>query len=79
MLEELVKRSPQLGWNQEPAVERSRCERCGSVLVSRGKQSRWLQTSGGEQVEVARGDGTWPQCGQGLFPSMKTSTWAPVG
>ncbi len=68
MLEELVKMSPQADWSQAPAESRPRCERCGSVLVSRGKQSRWLQTSGGEQVQLERSYGTCPQCGQGLFP-----------
>lgn len=68
MLEELVKMSPQADWSQAPAEQRPRCERCGNVLVSRGKQSRWLQTSGGEQVQVERSYGTCPQCGQGLFP-----------
>lgn len=48
MLEELVKRSPQVGWNQEPTVERPRCERCGSVLVSRSK------AAGCKPVEVSR-------------------------
>ncbi len=68
MLEELVKMSPQADWSQAPAESRPRCERCGSMLVSRGKQSRWLQTSGGEQVQLERSYGTCPQCGQGLFP-----------
>lgn len=68
MLEELVQMSPQADWSQAPGESRPKCERCGSVLVSRGKQSRWLQTSGGEQVQVERSYGTCPQCGQGLFP-----------
>jgi len=68
MLEELVKMSPQADWSQAPAESRPKGERCGNVLVSRGKQSRWLQTSRGEQVQVERSYGTCPQCGQGLFP-----------
>lgn len=68
MLEELVQMSPQADWSQAAIEERPRCEHCGNPLVSRGKQSRWLQTTGGEQVEVERGYGTCPQCGQGLFP-----------
>lgn len=68
MLEELVKMSPHADWSQSPAEDRPTCERCGKPLESRGKRSRWLQTSGGEQVEIKRTYGTCPQCGQGLFP-----------
>ncbi len=68
MLEELARMSPQADWSQTPQEDRPRCERCGDVLVSRGKQNRWLQTSGGELLELERSDGTGPQCGQGLFP-----------
>ncbi len=68
MLEALVKMSPQADWKQAAAESRPRCESCGAVLVSRGKQRRWLQTSGGQQVERERSYGTCPACGQGLFP-----------
>ena len=47
------------------------CERCDKPLVSRGKQRRQLQTSGGEHVEIERSYGTCPDCGQGLFPLDK--------
>lgn len=68
MLEELVKMSPQADWSATPKQERPVCERCGKALVSRGKQRRQLQTSGGQQVEIERSYGTCPECGQGLFP-----------
>lgn len=68
MLEELVRMSPQADWSQSPQESRPRCEQCGEVLVSRGKRSRWLQTSGGQHVQIERSYGTCPQCGQGLFP-----------
>lgn len=68
MLEELVKMSPQTDWSATPKQERPVCERCGKALVSRGKQRRQLQTSGGQQVEIERSYGTCPECGQGLFP-----------
>jgi hypothetical protein len=68
MLEELVKMSPQADWKQTAAEIRPRSERGGAVVVSRGKQRRWLQTSGGQQVELERSYGTCPACGQGLFP-----------
>src|SRR5215831_5323744 len=67
MLEELVKMSPQADWSQASHESRPKCERCGEVLVSRGKRSRWLQTTGGALVQLERGYGTCPQCGQGLF------------
>src|ERR1700704_3946600 len=68
MLEDLVKMSPQADWSQGPQEQRPRCERCGEPLESRGKRRRWLQTSGGQQVQLDRSYGTCPQCGQGLFP-----------
>jgi len=68
MLEDLVKMSPQADWSQGPEESRPICEQCGKPLQSRGKRSRWLQTSGGQAVEIERSDGTCPECGQGLFP-----------
>lgn len=68
MLEELVKMSKEADWSEAPKEERPVCERCGKPLVSRGKQRRQLQTSGGQQVEIERSYGTCPDCGQGLFP-----------
>lgn len=68
MLEDLVQMSAQADWSQAPKEQRPRCEQCGEVLVSRGKRSRWLQTSGGQQMQLERSYGTCPQCGQGLFP-----------
>jgi hypothetical protein len=68
MLEELVNMSPQADWSEAPKEERPVCERCSKPLVSRGKQRRQLQTSGGQQVEIERSYGTCPECGQGLFP-----------
>src|SRR5215472_12750950 len=52
MLEELVNMSPQADWNAIPKEERPVCERCGKPLVSRGKQRRQFQSSGGEHVEI---------------------------
>jgi RNase P subunit RPR2 len=71
MLEDLVKMSPQADWRASPKEERPVCERCGKPLVSRGKQRRQLQTSGGQQGESERSDGTCPDGGQGLFPLDK--------
>ena len=68
MLEELATMSFQADWSQTPKEDRPTCEHCQTPLVSRGKQSRWLQTSGGQQVKLERQYGTCPQCGQGIFP-----------
>jgi hypothetical protein len=68
MLEDLAKRSPQADWSQLPKEQRPTCEQCGTALVSRGKQSRWLQSSGGQHIEIERGYGTCPPCGQGIVP-----------
>ena len=55
-------------WSQRPEAERPRCATCGTVLVARGEQARWLQTSGGEAIKLSRTYGTCPQCGEGFFP-----------
>lgn len=68
MLEELVKMSSQAEWSEAAEEEKPRCEQCGERLVSRGKRSRSVQTSGGKQIEIERSYGTCPKCGQGLFP-----------
>jgi RNase P subunit RPR2 len=68
MLEDLARMSSQADWIQSPKEQRPTCEQCGTPLVSRGKQKRRLQTTGGQQVELERGYGTCPQCGQGIFP-----------
>jgi len=71
MLEDLAKMSPQADWSHLPNEHRPRCEQCGLTLVSRGKQSRWLQRCGGHRIEIERTDGTCPQGGQGIFPLEK--------
>jgi transposase len=67
MLEDLVQMSPQADWRQAPEEKRPLCEQRGKALQNRGKRSRWLQTSGGQQVEIERSYRTCPDCGQGLF------------
>jgi RNase P subunit RPR2 len=68
MLEDLARMSAQADWSQTPKAQRPKCEHCGTLLVSRGKQKRQLQTSGGQHVQLERSYGTCPQCGQGIFP-----------
>ena len=55
-------------WGELPEEERPTCPTCGKALWARGKQTRSLQTTGGEAVELTRTYGTCPTCGVGFFP-----------
>lgn len=68
LIQELVQQGEAGEWSEAPPEARPRCERCGTVLVSRGQQTRWVQTNGGEALKLERRYGTCPDCGQGLFP-----------
>ncbi len=68
LIQELVQMGEVGDWSTAPPEARPRCERCGTVLLARGKQTRWLQTNGGEAVQLERSYGTCPECGQGIFP-----------
>jgi hypothetical protein len=68
LIQELVQIGEAGDWSEGPPEARPRCERCGTVLLSRGKQTRWLQTNGGEALKLERSYGTGPDCGQGIFP-----------
>ena len=70
MLEDAVRMSEQAEWSQDPQDQRPRCEHCGMPRLSRGKQTRFLQTNGGQDVKLERTYGTCPQCGQGVFPPL---------
>ena len=68
LIQEVAQMGAEEEWSQQPEEERPRCAMCGTPLVSRGKQTRWLQTNGGEAIKLERSYGTCPDCGQGLFP-----------
>jgi hypothetical protein len=68
LIQELVQLGEAGDWSAGPPEARPRCERCGTALVSRGTQTRWLPTNGGQAVKLERRYGTCPDCGQGLFP-----------
>ena len=44
------------------------CPKCGEKLEKKGKKKRSLETQGGQEVELVRGYGVCPKCGQGIFP-----------
>ena len=68
LLQELVQMGETEEWSKIPQEERPRCTTCGEPLWARGKQTRYLQTSGGEAIKLRRTYGTCPECGEGFFP-----------
>lgn len=64
-IQDLVQMGESQEWNEIPEVERSRCATCGKPLSARGKQTRFLYTTGGK-ADTHRWD--LPQCGGGFFP-----------
>lgn len=68
MLEDLALASAATDVSGEAAEERPRCERCGSVLQSRGASDRTLLTHGGAEVRLRRTYAACPTCGDGRFP-----------
>ncbi|MGB8346552.1 MAG: hypothetical protein WCD86_16825 [Ktedonobacteraceae bacterium] len=68
VLQEVVQMGETQEWRKLPEAERPTCATCGKPLSARGKQSRYLQTTGGEAVKLTRTYGTCPTCGVGFFP-----------
>ena len=68
LIQDMVQMGETEEWRQKPEEERPMCETCGKALSARGKQTRYLQTTGGEAVKLTRTYGTCPQCGVGFFP-----------
>jgi hypothetical protein len=68
LLEDVVQMGESDPWSELPEEERPRCATCSKPLVARGKQTRYLQTNGGEAVKLTRTYGTCPACGVGFFP-----------
>jgi len=62
LIEDLVQMGESEGWSQKQEEERPRCATCGKVLVARGAQTRWMQTTGGEAVKLRRTYGSCPEC-----------------
>jgi hypothetical protein len=68
LIQEIAHMSEVGEWNEASGEQRPKCERCETELVARGKQTRWVQTNGGEALKLERSYGTCPDCGQGIFP-----------
>lgn len=68
MLEDMALASRAAEWKEASVDSKPKCPHCGEPLVSRGKGRRSLQTQGGEELELERGYGVCPKCGEGFFP-----------
>jgi hypothetical protein len=68
LIQDVVQMGESEDWSEIPQEERPRCATCGKPLWGRGKQTRWVQTNGGEAVKLTRTYGTCPDCGVGFFP-----------
>lgn len=68
MLQDAALASEARDWTQEPKERRPNCPVCRTPLQARGKHSRRLQTTGGQDITLSRTYGTCPTCGTGLFP-----------
>ncbi len=68
VIQDVVQMEESEEWSEIPEEERPRCMACGKPLWARGKQTRWVQTNGGEAVKLTRMYGTCPACGVGFFP-----------
>jgi hypothetical protein len=66
MLQDTALSSRARDWRGEG--EGVKCPECETKLELRGKQKRYLQTHGGEEMELSREYGKCPNCGVGLFP-----------
>ena len=71
LLQDLALQSTAADWKQAAPTDRPVCRVCGTPLVLRGKRSRQLKTSGGQQVTLHRSYGLCPTCKQGLFPPRR--------
>jgi hypothetical protein len=68
LIQDVVQMGEGEEWSEIPEEERPKCATCGKALWARGKQTRYLQTNGGEAVKLSRTYGACPTCGVGFFP-----------
>jgi predicted Zn-ribbon and HTH transcriptional regulator len=68
LLEDLALASRAADLQDKQLGEHPRCQECGHVLVSQGKQDRTVITHGGGEVHLRRDYARCSACGAGLFP-----------
>ncbi|HEY6409027.1 MAG TPA: hypothetical protein VIY29_16320 [Ktedonobacteraceae bacterium] len=54
LIQDVVQMEESEEWSEMPEEERPKCATCGKPLWARGKQTRWVQTKGGEAVKLTR-------------------------
>lgn len=68
MLQDVALHSLAADTNAPTDAERPLCAVCGTPLVLRGKRTRQLKTSGGQNITLERSYALCPSCKKGLFP-----------
>jgi hypothetical protein len=68
LLQDVALQSVAADWKLAPATDRPTCRVCGTPLILRGKRTRQLKTTGGQQLTLDRSYGLCPTCKKGLFP-----------
>jgi hypothetical protein len=68
LIQDVVQMGESEPWSQQPEEDRPTCATCGKRLWGRGEQTRFIQTTGGEAIQLTRTYGTCPACGGGFFP-----------
>ena len=60
MLQDMALQSVAADWREATGAQRPTCAKCGTPLVLRGKRSRHLKTSGGQDIALQRSYGLCP-------------------
>jgi hypothetical protein len=68
MLQDMALQSVAADWKEGNSSERPVCAGCGTPLILRGRRSRQLKTTGGQEITLQRSYGLCPTCKKGLFP-----------
>ena len=68
VLQEAAQARSTSDWSHAPERDHPRCPACGTLLLARGKHTRHLQGSGGQDVTLVRSYGACPTPQVGLFP-----------
>ncbi len=79
LIEDVVQMGESDQWSELPEEERPKCATCGKPLWARGKQTRYLQTTGGEAVELTRMYRAGSACGMGGRGGASQAGRAPGG